>query len=679
VVRRILTFAALAAAAAGPAAAQGPAAPPEAAQEQAVTPYPAEYFAAARPATALDMILRTPGFSFDSGASVRGFAGAAGNVLIDGERPLTKSETLDEVLKRIPAPSVLRIEVIRGGAPGIDMQGRTILANVVRRPGGGATGAIQANAFVTWDGRLLPGVRAEFQRRWHGRLLEGSMVFGQGPDDQVGDGQRIRISGTGQTLIRSHIEAGGSGWRKWLTGAYETPLADGRLRVNTVLQLNPLTDDFTDTLTVPGGVEIERDSIRKKNGEVGVRYTRPFGARTGVELLLLQTLTQYRPVIVFSGPTVSRAFDLDKRTGETIVRAVVKYRASPTLSFEGGGEGAFNRLTSRTSLIVNAAPVHLPAANVRVEERRGEVFAEATWRPTPTLTAEIGVRAEASNITSSGDTSFGKSLFFPKPRAVLTWSPDPLDQVRLRLEREVGQLNFDDFVAASSVANTGTAIAGNPDINPQQAWVAEATYERRFWSGGVVGLTARYYRLSDVIDRIPLATATTVIDAPGNIGDGSRVEGAAQLTLPLGRLGVPGGLIKGLATWRRSRVTDPVTGASREISALHPIDWELHFSQDLPRWRLTWGIDVLGRTRETYYRVTEIETREVKTFVTVVAEYKPRPDVILHVELQNATSRGALRIRRVYAGPRNTGALSYVDIRDLQPGPMLLLRVRKLF
>ncbi|HZZ36518.1 MAG TPA: TonB-dependent receptor [Caulobacteraceae bacterium] len=674
--KRVLSFAALAVAAASGAAAQAPAPPPEAA-EQAVTVYPADFFAAARAVSAYDMIVRTPGFSFDSGATVRGFAGAAGNVLVDGERPLTKSETLDEILKRIPAASVLRIEVIRGGAPGIDMQGRTVLANVVRRTTGSLTGAAQANAFVLWDGRVLPGVRAEFQRRWQGRLLEASMVFGQGPDDLVAAGERLRVSGTGAVLIRSHMEAGGSGWRKWLTGAYETPLAGGRLRVNAVVQINPLTDDFTDTLIVPGGVEIERDSIRRKTGELGLRYTRPVGSRTGVEFLALETLTQNRPVIVFDSPSVDRAFDLDKRTGETIVRGLVKHRASPTLSFEAGGEGAYNWLTSRTSLIINGAPVVLPAANVRVEEKRGEAFAQATWRPMTTLTAEVGIRAEGSKITSSGDTAFGKTLFYPKPRAVLTWSPDPVDQVRLRLEREVGQLNFDDFVAASSVANTGTPIAGNPDINPQQAWVAEATYERRFWVSGVVGLTARYYRLSDVVDR--KAAGNTVIDAPGNIGDGTRWEGAAQLTLPLGRLGVPGGLLKGLATWRRSRVIDPVTGASREISGLHPIDWELHFSQDLPRWRFNWGVDALGRYRETYYRVTEIETKEIKTLVTLFAEYKPRPDIIFHAEVQNATSRGALRIRRVYAGARNVAALSYVDIRDLQPGPIFLLRVRKLF
>ena len=88
------------------------------------------FFADARPDTALDMIARLPGFGLDGGDSgTRGFAGAAGNVLIDGVRPSTKSDDLEQILRRISAAGVARIELIRGGAPGIDMQGRSVIAN----------------------------------------------------------------------------------------------------------------------------------------------------------------------------------------------------------------------------------------------------------------------------------------------------------------------------------------------------------------------------------------------------------------------------------------------------------------------------------------------------------------------------------------------------------------------
>ena len=86
-----------------------------------VTSYVPAFFLESTPANARDMVGRLPGFIFNGGnASTRGFAGSAGNVLIDGAGASTKSVSLNDVLQRIPVSNVERIEVIRGGAPGID-------------------------------------------------------------------------------------------------------------------------------------------------------------------------------------------------------------------------------------------------------------------------------------------------------------------------------------------------------------------------------------------------------------------------------------------------------------------------------------------------------------------------------------------------------------------------------
>jgi hypothetical protein len=119
----------------------------------AVTSYAPTYFVAASPTTALDMVQLLPGFTFDNGNSVRGFGGAAGNVLINADRPASKDDGLYDALKRIPASSVLRIDVIRGGAPGIDMQGKAIIANVVLRSDGGAKLLVAASVVRAYDGR----------------------------------------------------------------------------------------------------------------------------------------------------------------------------------------------------------------------------------------------------------------------------------------------------------------------------------------------------------------------------------------------------------------------------------------------------------------------------------------------------------------------------------------------
>ena len=89
--------------------------------------YLPSFFAQYNPVTALDMVSRVPGFSIDGGDSVRGFGGAAANVLIDGQRPSTKSSDITETLSRISASNVERVELIRGGTGNLDVGGRSVV------------------------------------------------------------------------------------------------------------------------------------------------------------------------------------------------------------------------------------------------------------------------------------------------------------------------------------------------------------------------------------------------------------------------------------------------------------------------------------------------------------------------------------------------------------------------
>ncbi|MBL4631139.1 MAG: Plug domain-containing protein [Paraglaciecola sp.] len=101
--------------------------------------YQRVFFAKYTPQTALDMVLRLPGFLLiETDNDVRGFAAGAGNVLIDGRRPTTKSGGIEEALSRIPAMQVAKIEVIRGASGSVDAAGQAVVANVIRVKNGGA-------------------------------------------------------------------------------------------------------------------------------------------------------------------------------------------------------------------------------------------------------------------------------------------------------------------------------------------------------------------------------------------------------------------------------------------------------------------------------------------------------------------------------------------------------------
>src|SRR5205085_1655130 len=129
------------------------------------TVYQAAYFAQFAPRTALDIAKRVPGFTLDLGATqtnqgqvdVRGFAGTAGNVVINGARPSSKAETLDVTLARIPAQQVLRVEVGPGDLFGSDYAGKSQVLNIIMSAQGGIDANVTASAkrwstgYVTTD------------------------------------------------------------------------------------------------------------------------------------------------------------------------------------------------------------------------------------------------------------------------------------------------------------------------------------------------------------------------------------------------------------------------------------------------------------------------------------------------------------------------------------------------
>jgi outer membrane receptor protein involved in Fe transport len=662
-------------------AAASPQAAAEAPAQQGVTVYQPAFFASSGASTALDMVKRIPGFTLDTGASVRGYEGAAGNVLVDGARPASKTDPLDQILYRMPASQVDHIEVIRGGAPGVDMQGKSILANVVRKKTSGYRGLIAfANNSVLDDGRQKMGLRVEGSGPAGPGTLEASLRYGEYIDDGSGDGPHVSQDPSGKALQLSNVNSRGDG-HQWETNlAYEAPVLGGKLRVNGRGFWDYFSYNEFNWFRLPADtLNRDHDHQDQTQTELGARYSHDLGPRARLELVGLRQTLDYGFVSTFTDPTGPTRFSLDKQTVETIGRGVLKYSYSPSLSLEAGAETAVNTLDSRTGFTQLGVAVALPAANVEVEEDRSELFAKAVWRPNPQWTVEGGLRYEMSSISASGDVTIQKDLKYAKPRLSVAWAPRAGTQIRARYEREVGQLNFDDFVASSTLAS-GVVTTGNPNINPEQAWVSELAIEQAFWGAGSTALTVRHYELTDAADRAPVFDSTGgVFDAPANIGDGTKDELQFDLTLPLDRLGVKGGRLQGTSTWRWTQVTDPTTRAHREISGLKPLEWEAHYTQDLPQWNAVWGVDVFGAWRKTYYRFDEISTDKLKTWVALFAEYKPRSDLVVRVELDNATERGFRHTLVDYAGPRNVKPETNLDDRDIQFGRMIYLRIRKSF
>jgi len=663
--------------------APGPADPTAAAPavdsaRQGVLVFEPAFFADSRPDSALDMISRLPGFGLDSGdTSTRGFAGAAGNVLIDGDRPSSKSDRLDQVLRRISADSVERIELIRGGAPGIDMQGRSVIANVVLRRTVTVERVLEVNSYFYPDGYFGPLLAGQYSRREGDTSIEGSISATTDRTDGTGDGYRRRYDPSGALIQDADLVL----WDRFrnvrATGAVQRPFAGGRLRANGLASW--FGRESTQDLLIRSGAGIdsfndeESDSL---DGELGLNWTRDLSPRTGVELVGLQRWSSedYTGVSESGGDTST--FTSDATAGETIGRAVLRFRPNDRWAFESGAEFAYNFLDSATAYEENGVAVPLPSSSVKVEELRGEAFGQATWRPGPKLTFEAGLRVEVSEISQSGDSDQTKSFVYPKPRLQLTWTPWAGHQFRFRAERQVGQLDFGDFIASADI-DIGQVEGGNPDLEPDKTTLLEALYERRFWGEGVLELSLQHGEVEDVVDLIPL---TGGFDGVGNIGDGSFDQYQVRLTLPMDKLGIPNARLQARGSWVHTEVTDPLTGETRRFQGNQAFGCGVNFNHDLQGGKYSYGFDHgCNVDKGRAFRVREVRAFHNAPFVTLYGQWKPRPDTTIRVDIGNATDRESGYDRDIYTGPRDISPLAYREVRRTKMSPWLFLQMRRSF
>jgi hypothetical protein len=143
------------------------------------------------------MVSRVPGFSVQDGDGSRGFEGAVGNILINGSRPASKNDTGSSVLSRTLVPQVERIELIRGGAPGIDMQGYSVVVNVITRTQA-STEQILTGNMAFFEGGTDRGFGTyQFTRRDGDRVWGFTLSDGVSINDSNGVGRVIRRNANG--------------------------------------------------------------------------------------------------------------------------------------------------------------------------------------------------------------------------------------------------------------------------------------------------------------------------------------------------------------------------------------------------------------------------------------------------------------------------------------------------
>ncbi len=651
-----------------------------------------EFFATYAPVTALDMVRRIPGFSIDQREGRRGFGENAGNVLIDGDRPSTKSDDIATILSRIAASQVAFILLSEQAGADTEAQGKGQVVNIVRKRTAKVNG--------TYEATIVAGTRYGFQPSLNtsATLRSGDtsyeVNFSSHSERLRGFGPEDFKTGSAALVERRLYSGNGGNDEAALGGAIKTRIRGAKLNLNGQVRWDDKFDiryaDYSNAagertgkellrregpigdLSYELGGDIEFSAFPKTNTKVVGLY------RTGDESSFssIETARISQPVSLF-----------ETRSQNTPTEAVIRLQNDlgglGRHAVQFGAEMAYNRLDARFIVTnsVAGAVTNFPASNVLVQETRFEPFFSDVWTLGPAWKIEAGAIVELSKLTLSGDSTADRSFNFIKPRAIATWTISPQTTLELRAERQVAQLNFNEFATSVDVTVGNQVDAGNADLVPEKTTTLSALIRHKFLDRGSVQFSGDYQLVNDTQDLVPITVRdargniTAQFDGTGNIGKSTKWNGELEVTLPLDWLTKPIGFagieVRYVGHYHGSRVTDPVTGLDRRVSRRPLWHQDLDIRHDIAGLGIVYGASFRVQDANYDYFFNEKRRQQEGPRATIFMEYSKFK--LGTIRFQVTDMAGFQRDRFIYIGTRASGTLEQIVNRERRLDPLLQL------
>jgi len=674
-----------------------------AANPSRTTVYQAAFFAQYAPRTALDIVQRVPGFSLDLGATqtqqgavdVRGFAGTAGNVVINGSRPSTKAETLDVTLSRIPAQQVIRVEVGPGDLFGSDYAGKSQVLNVVLSQQSGIDGNVTASAKRWYTGYINTDVQGSVLLRRGNSALSLSAATGRNRQQEEGTDD-LRNVATGQLL--EHRRKHNSYFNKdpFLAATWELKsAADKSLHLNARWQPSSFDLFQSNRVTPSTGAQHDDNLIQTYRDpviELGGDITRPLedGALKLVGLATRRKrndVDQYiqRSGLIENNAPVNGGFRQSVRAQRNETLGRVSWTRSNLLgfSFEAGAEAAYNTLDDNVDLFaVNSTGqeqrITLPIANALVKEKRGEIYVNLGRTLSPSLRIDGGVNYEFSNLTVSGDAVADRTLKFLKPNLTVDWKPGGGWHTQFSIRRTVAQLNFYDFISIGDLS-VQRVTGSNADLQPQRAWEYRATIDHPILGDGLLKLDFGHDQVSMLQDQVLITdVAGNEFSGPGNLGTGTLSFVTLTVDAPLNRIW-SGLRAKLTGTWQRTRVEDPISHRQRNWSGFWP-NWQYDLSVRRDAGKFSYGFELFDNQKITFFRTDEFDSNmNLGAYATAFIEYRPTPRLAINFSVDNALDTHAARDRVLFTPNRAHPTLVREEFRDRDRHPSFQITLKQSF
>ncbi|MGJ8558736.1 MAG: TonB-dependent receptor plug domain-containing protein [Litorimonas sp.] len=644
--------------------------------------YSPAFFAQFQPNTALDMVERIPGFSLRSSDTERGFGEAGTNVLINGQRPSTKAQDADDILSRISARTVVRIELLDGASldiPGLSGQ----VVNIVAR-------AVDLSGNWRYAARFEDGTEPQ--------LLEGEInLSGTRGDLGFTVGLELGQFTLTDDSVETYFDASGNVIEDRIEDVF---LRNGGPSANLALTWTPTIGRFANHVAnLNASFELDNDNSGVREVFTAVDPSRTSGesfAQAGedevefevsgdyavpvrlgsfdgtLKLIGLNTVSDGESETIFviaqaGQPAVRTAFAEDIKEGETIARAEYGFKPSDHHDVQLSAEYAFNFLESETRFESNfVSPVF---DTVRVEEDRFNARITDSWQIKPALSLQASIGAEYSSLQVVTPRSAARDFFRPKGFAAMSYKVSDRYSVRANIERSVGQLDFDTFVSDRNLADM-LLTAGNAQIKPSQSWDLSVEFERTD-DKLISGRIRPYLELiEDPIDRVVIGNTT---EGPGNLDSAVRYGIDANATLLFDTLGLPGLRLEMDVGVGDSSIDDPLSGQSRQINFNEEYRYSLFARYDIPssNWALTSQIN--NDESSPFFRLDEVRTIDVhRPFLSAGIIHKNFFGMQLSVTGTNLLNNTVVQNRDRYLGmERRLGSLTRTERFERQRGRRL--------
>lgn len=618
-----------------------------------------DFYQTYRPRTALDMALKTPGFKLQLGSAARGLDGALGNVLINGVRPPAKAAPVTELLAAIPASDVKTIMLVPAGVMDVDMGGHALLLYVVTATKAGIEGSVSAGTHDNGPSGVSGNAKAEMRISRARRLVTMNAHASRSRSESRG---RLIAPLAGQTTAR---QAGGTqahnGSERFSTMAQWQPSADGDVQVRVNVSQTDGNSQPSRREELPDAM-YSTSASASRAGDIAADVQWPLAVnRAALSLTTLLSRHQSRSVSRLETSQGSRDSTSDSSRGESAVRAAFRWKASETWSLQTGADHAQNFLEGGLRYRINGEDVAVPGADSRVEEVRSGMFTTLSWQPRKDWNWEAGLRGETSALVKSGEGQAGVHFSDLLPRVAMTWLPGADSRVQGGIERHVGQLAFSQFLASVGLADD-IVTAGAQALVPESSWRYSLDYEYRIGTRGLFNMRASRKDTDNPIDMVVLANG---LQAMANVASTVVDTVETQLSAPLDRIGLPGGLLSISKSESWFRGADPVTGEPRPVST--PGNASVSLRQELPSGKGAWGLSLSDGTESTFYGVNQVTRAHGDATGSAFGQWRPHDSLLVRVGY--STGRKSSRESWLFDGVRVAGAVAGLRYHEASSSP----------